>query len=84
MNSGLGSGFYYKHRGASPRVERPPVHGICPKCGKIGVFTWAGAGMYRCHHRKCGIAVPREEIKDAPVRRVSKAKQNLLFEEGVS
>jgi hypothetical protein len=40
--------------------------------------------MYRCHYRKCGIAVPREEIKDAPEKRVSSAKQSLLFEDAES
>ena len=79
------SGAYFKHAaGARPRKEKPPVYGICPECGHAGAFVWAGAGLYRCHNRKCLKPVPREEIKDAPQRRASAAKQSLLFEEPLS
>jgi hypothetical protein len=72
-------------RGASPpREPRPPVYGVCPRCGREGAFAWAGAGYYRCHGRRCGASSRRDEIKAAPARGAPAAKQALLFEEGAS
>jgi ribosomal protein L37AE/L43A len=60
--------------------EKTPVRGVCPKCGRTGVFTWAGAGFWRCG--KCKTAFPRRLIAGAqePARETPAARQTDLFE----
>jgi hypothetical protein len=60
------SGFYYKHRGPRPRIDRPPIHGICPRCGRVGEMRQDGAGLFRCQGRRCGAAFPLREVREVP------------------
>jgi tRNA(Ile2) C34 agmatinyltransferase TiaS len=70
-----------KRRPSPTRAANPPVYGVCPRCGRIGAFVWAGAGMYRCPGRSCGRAFPRGEVRDAPPRAAKpRARQADLFE----
>jgi ribosomal protein L37AE/L43A len=71
------NGNSHERRRGSPPPEHPPVRGVCPKCGRTGVFIRAGAGFWRCG--KCKTAFPRGEIRDAPVREAP-ARQLDLFE----
>jgi tRNA(Ile2) C34 agmatinyltransferase TiaS len=70
-----------KRQGRAAAPDRTPVWGVCPRCGRIGAFVWAGAGMYRCPGRSCGRAFPRGEVRDAPPRAAKpRSRQADLFE----